>query len=169
MKPGTAAAGKADGPGASVRRPLVEGKTAAVAAVCVSEKKGEQKHAVDSVLLRPHHGIVGDAHAGDWHRQVSLLSADSVRRMQERVSVPLGPGVFAENILCDGLDMSAVTVGTVLSIGRAVCRVTQIGKECHSDCAIRRQAGDCVMPREGVFAEVLREGEVRPGDPISII
>ena len=147
----------------------MQNQSAVIRAVCISEKKGEQKHPVESVHLLPHHGIEGDAHAGDWHRQVSLLAQESVDRLQEKVSVRLFPGAFAENILCEGIKLSALPVGTRLKIGTALCEVTQIGKECHADCAIRQQAGDCVMPREGIFAIVLREGEARPGDLVSIL
>ena len=143
--------------------------TAVIRAVCISERKGTQKHPVDRIRLLPHHGIAGDAHAGDWHRQVSLLAKESVDRMQERVSIRLLPGAFAENILCEGLVLTSLPVGTRLKIGSALCEVTQIGKECHADCAIRRQAGDCVMPREGIFAAVLEEGEAQPGDAIRIV
>lgn len=144
-------------------------QTAVIKAVCISEKKGEQKHPVEEIQLRPHLGIVGDAHAGDWHRQVSLLSQESVDRLQEKISIRLFPGAFAENILCEGITLYALPVGTRLKIGSALCEVTQIGKECHADCAIRRQAGDCVMPREGIFAVVLEEGVARPGDLVSVI
>ncbi len=144
------------------------GKEALIHAVCISERKGEQKHPVEAVQLVPDHGILGDAHAGKWHRQVSLLAKESVDRMQEHVSVKLFPGVFAENILCEGIELKALAVGTRLRIGSALCEVTQIGKECHADCAIRRQAGDCVMPREGVFAAVLEGGTARAGDRIMI-
>ena len=144
-------------------------KRAIIRAVCISEHKGMQKHPVDSVVLRPHHGIVGDAHAGDWHRQVSLLAKESVDRMQAKVTVPLLPGAFAENILCEGIELRALPVGTRLGVGTALCQVTQIGKECHADCAIRRQAGDCVMPREGIFAVVLEAGEAQPGDEIIVV
>ena len=139
-----------------------------VAAVCISERKGQQKHPVEKITLLPHHGIEGDAHAGDWHRQVSLLSKESVDRMQERVPIKLFPGAFAENVLCEGLELAKLPVGTKIRIGSALCEVTQIGKECHSDCAIRKQAGDCVMPREGIFAIVLEEGEAKAGDAVII-
>ena len=147
----------------------MSGLSAVIKAVCISEKKGEQKHPVDSIRLLPHHGIVGDAHAGDWHRQVSLLGAESVARLQEKIVFPLLPGAFAENILCEGLCLYQLPVGTRLRIGSALCEVTQIGKECHADCAIRRQAGDCVMPREGIFAVVLEEGQAHPGDLVEIV
>ena len=144
------------------------GKEALIHAVCISERKGEQKHPVEAVQLVPDHGILGDAHAGKWHRQVSLLAKESVDRMQEHISVKLFPGVFAENILCEGIELKALAVGTRLRIGSALCEVTQIGKECHADCAIRRQAGDCLMPREGVFAAVLEGGTAKAGDRILI-
>ena len=140
-----------------------------ILAVCVSERRGVQKHPVEAIVLRPHHGIVGDAHAGDWHRQVSLPAKESVERMREKVSLPLPPGAFAENILCEGLALSSLPIGTRMRVGTAICEVTQIGKECHSDCEIRRLAGDCVMPREGIFAVVLEEGEARPGDEILLL
>ena len=117
----------------------------------------------------PHVGIPGDAHAGDWHRMLSLLSAASVRRLQEKVAVPLLPGAFAENVLVDGIEVHTLPVGTKLRVGSALCEVTQIGKECHADCAIRRQAGDCVMPREGVFARVLETGSARAGDTVEVL
>lgn len=142
---------------------------AIIRAVCISDRKGEQKHPVDVVTLRPRHGIVGDAHAGDWHRQLSLLAKESVDQLQEKISFPLLPGAFAENILCEGIKLSELPVGSKLRIGTALCEVTQIGKECHADCAIRRQAGDCVMPREGVFAVVLEAGEAKAGDELLVI
>ena len=144
-------------------------QSAIIMAVCISENKGEQKHPVEVVHLRPKHGIDGDAHAGDWHRQVSLLGQESVDRLQEKISIPLFPGAFAENILCEGLELYSLPVGTKMRIGTALCEVTQIGKECHADCAIRRQAGDCVMPREGIFVIVLEEGDARPGDTVEVV
>ena len=137
--------------------------------ICVSEKKGTQKVQIPQAFLREGYGIEGDAHAGNWHRQLSLLGRESVRRMEERIGFPLAPGAFAENILCEGLDLVRLPVGTRLRVGTALCQVTQIGKECHADCAIRQQAGDCVMPREGIFARVLAEGEARPGDQILVL
>ena len=147
----------------------MEKQSAVIKAVCISEKKGQQKHPVESVHLRPEHGIEGDAHAGNWHRQVSLLGQESVDRLQEKISIRLFPGAFAENILCEGLDLYKLPVGTRLRIGTALCVVTQIGKECHADCAIRRQAGDCVMPREGIFVIVLEEGDAKAGDAVEVL
>lgn len=146
----------------------MEKQSAVIKAVCISEKKGQQKHPVESVHLRPEKGIDGDAHAGNWHRQVSLLGQESVDRLQEKISIRLFPGAFAENILCEGLDLYKLPVGTRLRIGTALCEVTQIGKECHADCAIRRQAGDCVMPREGIFVIVLEEGDAKAGDTVEV-
>lgn len=140
-----------------------------IRAVCVSEVRGVQKHPVDSIELLPDYGIVGDAHAGNWHRQVSLLGAESVAKVQEKVDFPLSPGAFAENILTQGLCLYQLPVGTRLRIGTALCEVTQIGKECHSDCEIRRLAGDCVMPREGIFVRVLEKGAARAGDAIAVL
>lgn len=142
---------------------------AVIRAVCISEKKGEQKHPVDEITLKPDHGIIGDAHAGNWHRQVSLLGIESVQKLQDSVSFPLMPGAFAENILTEGIELYRLAVGTRLTIGSALCEITQIGKECHSDCAIRKAAGDCVMPREGIFVRVLQGGNARAGDTVTIL
>lgn len=132
-------------------------------------KKGEQKHPVDEVLLKVDHGIVGDAHAGNWHRQVSLLAAESVAKVQKALNFELKSGDFAENILTEGIELFTLPIGTKLQIGEAVGEVTQIGKECHQGCAIRELAGDCVMPREGIFVKVLKEGKVKAGDEIKVI
>ena len=142
---------------------------AKVLAVCVSEVKGVQKHPVERAELRENHGIVGDAHAGTWHRQVSILGIDSVKKLQEKITLELKPGDFAENILVEGLTVYELPVGTKLYLGTALCQVTQIGKTCHYDCAIRKAAGDCVMPREGIFVRVLEGGEVRPGDSLTVL
>lgn len=144
-------------------------KTGTILAVCVSEKKGQQKHPVEEIRLEPDLGIPGDAHAGAWHRQLSLLGRESVRRMEERIGFSLAPGAFAENLLCEGLELVSLPIGTRLRVGTALCEVTQIGKECHADCAIRQQAGDCVMPREGIFARVLESGRARAGDEIRVL
>ena len=141
---------------------------AIVKAVCISEKKGTVKTPVPEIELRISHGIIGDAHAGDWHRQVSLLGVESVDKL--RASFPdLPPGVFAENILTEGLILYELPIGTRLRVGGALLKVTQIGKECHSECEIRRKTGDCVMPREGIFAEVLEESVVRAGDTVEVV
>lgn len=141
---------------------------AKVVAVCISERKGTVKHPVDQIELKKGHGIIGDAHAGNWHRQVSLLANESVETM--RVKSPDIPiGAFAENILTEGIELKTLPLGTKLQIGPVLLGVTQIGKECHADCAIRKQVGDCVMPREGIFSIVLEEGSIKAGDEIRII
>jgi MOSC domain-containing protein YiiM len=142
---------------------------AQVVSVNISEKKGTLKHPVDAIVLRLRHGIVGDAHAGDWHRQISLLAEESVDTMRDGCPIALSPGVFAENINTVGIDLKHLPVGTHLRIGETEVEVTQIGKECHNDCAIRKAVGKCVMPTEGIFAVVVTEGTVRAGDPIQIL
>lgn len=141
---------------------------AKIIAVCISEKKGTQKHQVPSVDVVKEHGITGDAHAGNWHRQISLLAEESVDTMR-RDGLDLFPGAFAENILTRGIDLKALPVGTRLRAGGAVLEVTQIGKECHNDCEIRRKAGKCVMPTDGIFAIVIEEGRIAPGDDLEVI
>ncbi len=138
-----------------------------VIAVSVSRQKGTRKTPVDAIELQVGLGIVGDAHAGAWHRQVSLLPQESLEAMLEKIP-GLAPGDFAENIMTRGLDLKALPVGTVLEVGEAELAITQIGKTCHNDCEIRRLAGDCVMPREGVFCVVTRPGCVRAGDAVRI-
>ena len=142
---------------------------AEILAVCISEKKGTVKHPVDEIRMLPEHGIIGDAHAGKWHRQVSLLAQESVDKMQEKLTLRLKPGDFAENILTRGIVLTRLPIGTRLKIGSAVGEVTQIGKECHADCEIRRITGDCVMPREGIFVRILEEGSARAGDTVEVI
>jgi MOSC domain-containing protein YiiM len=131
-------------------------------AVCVSLNKGERKTPVESAELRPDHGIVGDAHAGDWHRQVSLLAKESIAKMQQ-LGLNVDAGDFAENLTTEGIDLLSLPIGARLQVGDALLEITQIGKECHTRCAIYHQAGDCVMPKEGLFARVLNGGVIRPG------
>ena len=140
---------------------------AEVIAVCISINKGERKTPVAQVELRENHGIVGDGHAGEWHRQVSLLAQESIEKMQ-RMGLDVDCGDFAENITTRGIDLPALPIGTQLTVGDVLIEVTQIGKECHTRCAIYYQAGDCVMPKEGIFARVLRGGMVKPGDKIEL-
>jgi MOSC domain-containing protein YiiM len=142
---------------------------ATVVSVNISEHKGEQKHPVSEIQLKYQHGIVGDAHAGNWHRQISLLAEESVDTMRANCPIALDPGVFAENINTLGIDLKHLPVGTHLRIGETEVEVTQIGKECHNDCAIKKAVGKCVMPTEGIFAVVVTEGIVRAGDPITIL
>jgi MOSC domain-containing protein YiiM len=141
---------------------------ASVVAVCISLNKGERKTPVPSVVLKENHGIVGDAHAGEWHRQVSLLAQESIEKMQ-RMGLSVSAGDFAENITTLGIDLPKLAIGTQLTIGETLLEVTQIGKECHTRCAIYHQAGDCVMPKEGIFVKVLRGGTVQPGDEIAVV
>lgn len=141
---------------------------AEVVSVNISEQKGTVKKEVPEIHLKLRHGIVGDAHAGDWHRQISLLAEESVDKM--RVLLPdLRPGAFAENINTAGIDLKALPVGTRLRLGETVVEITQIGKQCHNDCEIKRTTGKCVMPTEGVFAVVVKEGTVRKGDVIEML
>ena len=141
---------------------------AEVVAVNISERKGIRKHEVPYIELLPHHGIVGDAHAGDWHRQVSLLAEESIDTMRA-LGLSLTAGAFAENINTIGISLKTLPVGTLLRIGAAVLRVTQIGKECHNDCAIKKATGKCVMPTEGIFCEVVIPGRVQKGDQITVL
>ena len=140
---------------------------AKVRAVCISERKGIRKHAVPEITVRKEHGIVGDAHAGNWHRQISLLATESIDRMRA-MGLSLTDGAFAENIVTEGIALRTLPVGTLLRVGETLLRVTQIGKECHNDCAIKAATGTCVMPTDGIFAVVAGEGTIRPGDGISI-
>lgn len=135
-----------------------------IIAVCTSANKGERKKNVGQAMLLHGSGLEGDAHAGFAHRQVSLLAIESIEKMRT-AGLDVGPGDFAENLTTVGIDLPGLPVGTRLAAGpQALLRVTQIGKECHSRCAIYYQAGDCVMPREGIFAEVLRAGKVSVED-----
>jgi len=139
-----------------------------VVAVCISDVKGVIKTPVDEIFVKIDHGVVGDAHAGEWHRQVSLLASESVDKLRDRMP-DLGAGVFAENILTEGICLYELPIGTRMQAGEAIIEVTQIGKDCHNEgCAIKRQTGDCVMPREGIFASVLKEGVIKPGDKIYV-
>jgi len=138
---------------------------AEVVAVCISENKGERKKPVAAVELWVDHGIAGDAHAGSWHRQVSLLAQESINTMRA-LGLDVTAGDFAENITTSGIDLVSLPIGSRLQVGGSLLEVTQIGKECHARCAIFYQAGDCVMPKEGIFAKVIKPGTVKPGDLI---
>lgn len=139
-----------------------------VVATCISEKKGTRKHPVDSIELVVGKGIAGDAHAGTWHRQVSLLANESVDLMRAK-GIDLAPGDFAENVLTRGIDVKSLPVGTTVAVGPARMVVTQIGKTCHNDCEIRRLTGMCVMPTDGIFCVVTRGGIVRAGDEVRVM
>ena len=139
-----------------------------VLAVCISEKRGTQKKNVGRVRLIENYGLEGDAHAGNWHRQVSLLSCDRIREFNER-GAGVGPGAFGENLVVEGFDFKLLPVGTKLKCGDVVLELTQIGKECHSHCEIYKKMGECIMPREGVFARVLCGGTIEEGEEMEIV
>jgi MOSC domain-containing protein YiiM len=143
---------------------------ASIIAVCTSEKKGTTKKPVAEVVIKEDYGVVGDAHADcATHRQVSLLAIESIDKMRNKGFDFLQPGDFAENITTKDIDLAAMPIGTRLNAGKdVILEMTQIGKECHADCAIRKQVGDCIMPREGIFARVVRGGRVKAGDTIKI-
>src|SRR5512135_295527 len=142
---------------------------AKVVSVNISGKKGIRKKPVEEVVLKTEFGIEGDAHASSqWHRQVSLLAIESITKMKEK-GLDVSPGDFAENITTEGIDLVSLPVGTIMRIGDEVTgEVSQIGKECHTRCAIYYQAGDCVMPKEGIFIRVLKGGKVKKGDRVSV-
>lgn len=141
---------------------------AKVISVNISDNKGEKKHNIEKCMLLREHGLADDAHAGKWHRQVSLLAEESIDKIR-KAGLAVNPGDFAENITTHGIDLPSLPIGTTLKIGTDVTmRITQIGKVCHNRCAIFYAVGDCVMPREGIFAEVLSDGEVKVGDEIKV-
>lgn len=140
-----------------------------VVSVNISDRKGIKKKRVEEAFLIPEHGIETDAHSGTWHRQISLLASESIDKMRDKGLV-LDAGDFAENITTRGIDLLSLPVGTRVRVGADVLlEISQIGKECHERCAIYYQAGDCVMPREGVFARVIKGGRVKQGDPLEVI
>ena len=138
-----------------------------VIAVCTSERRGIQKTDVGGGYFSKDWGIDGDAHAGHWHRQVSLLSADKIDAFNQKGAGVI-PGAFGENLVVEGFDFRALPVGTRLRCGDVLLEMTQIGKECHSHCEIYKKMGDCIMPREGVFARVLEPGEIHVGDEMTV-
>ena len=144
--------------------------SAKIISINISPKKGMRKKAVDSALLKDNYGIENDAHAsGKWHRQVSLLATESIKKMQDK-GLDVGPGDFAENLTTEGIDLPALPVGTKMTVDEGIeLEVTQIGKVCHNRCAIYEQAGDCVMPKEGIFVKVIKGGTIKVGDEIKVI
>jgi molybdenum cofactor synthesis domain-containing protein len=144
---------------------MVEGK---LLHVCISAKKGIAKHAVPSLSLRAEHGVDGDAHAGDWHRQVSLLAHTDIESMRAK-GLTLKPGAFGENLVIDGLNTDSLGIGSRLRVGPVLLELTQIGKVCHTRCAIYYSTGDCIMPRLGLFARVLEAGDLHPGMPVRVV
>jgi len=147
----------------------VETTKGKIRAISVSEKRGTQKVNVRKANLDADFGIVGDAHAGNWHRQVSLLAAESIDKMLAR-GAKVSPGDFAENITTEGIDLLSLSVGSRLKLGQSVeLEITQFGKQCHGHCEIFEQVGDCIMPREGVFAKVTKAGSINVGDVIEVV
>ena len=142
---------------------------AKVLAVNISETKGVMKKPIEKGYFEIDNGLVGDAHAGNWHRQVSLLGQESIDKLNKEKIKGLCVGAFAENLTIEGIILYDLPIGTKLRIGETEMEVTQIGKECHTGCAIRELVGDCVMPREGIFTKVLKPGWIKPGDEIKII
>lgn len=136
-----------------------------VRAICISRQRGTPKEAVQAAVFREQHGIEGDAHAGGWHRQVSLLSYEKIREFQER-GADVAFGAFGENLVVEGFDFRTMPVGTVFRCGDVLLEMTQIGKECHTHCQIYHRMGECIMPTQGVFARVLRGGRITVGDPL---
>ena len=144
----------------------IKGRTKAIS---ISEKRGTQKTNVPEAELKTDFGIVGDAHAADWHRQVSLLAVESIDKMIAK-GAKVSPGNFAENITTEGIDLLSLTIGSRLRLGKSVeLEITQFGKKCHSQCEIFEQVGDCIMPREGAFAKVISPGQIKVGDVIEVI
>ena len=139
-----------------------------IQAICISEVRGVQKHAIPEADLTPEWGIVGDAHGGNWHRQVSLLGLEKIEAFRAK-GADVAYGAFGENLVVEGFDLATLPVPSFFAIGDAVLEMTQIGKECHNDCAIKKAVGKCVMPTEGIFAVVVKEGVVRPGDEIEVL
>lgn len=139
-----------------------------IIAICTSSIRGVAKEYIEIAEFTPEWGIVGDAHGGNWHRQVSLLGAEKIRDFNCR-GADVAPGAFGENLVVDGFDFRALPVGTQLRCGQVLLEMTQIGKECHSHCAIYKRMGDCIMPREGVFAKVLEAGTITVGDEMEIV
>ena len=139
-----------------------------VMAICISEKKGTQKRNVHEALFIEDFGLENDAHAGKWHRQVSLLSYERIQDFKKK-GAPVEDGAFGENLIVSGIDFKNLPVGTRFQSGDVVLEMTQIGKECHSGCEIYKIMGDCIMPREGVFARVIRGGRIREGDELTVL
>lgn len=139
-----------------------------VYSICISKKKGTRKKPVAKAMVRPDWGIEGDAHSGMWHRQVSLLAWERIKNFPAK-GIKAMPGIFAENITTQGLDLKKLEIGDRIIINEVVLEVTQIGKECHTSCEIKKLSGKCIMPKEGIFARCIREGMLRKGDKVSVI
>ncbi|HAX52943.1 MOSC domain-containing protein [Muricomes intestini] len=139
-----------------------------VIAVCTSPEKGTQKQNIDEAVFIEDFGIEGDAHAGKWHRQVSLLSYDKIEDFRKR-GAQVEDGAFGENLVVAGIDFKALPIGTRLKCNDVILEMTQIGKECHHGCTIFQKMGDCIMPREGVFSKVIKGGVIKAGDTLDVI
>lgn len=137
-------------------------------AICISEKRGTEKTEVPEAEIKKEWGICHDAHGGNWHRQISLLSGEKIDEFRSR-GADIANGAFGENLIIEGYDLRALPVGTRFRIGEVLLELTQIGKECHSHCEIYKRMGDCIMPREGVFAVVIEEGHIKKGDPVTVL
>ena len=136
--------------------------------ICISDERGTAKYAIEEALLVEDFGIEGDAHAGKWHRQVSLLGYEKIEDFKKR-GADVAPGAFGENLIVEGFDLRSIPVGTRMKCGDVILEITQIGKECHSHCNIYKTVGDCIMPREGIFSKVIKGGKVHVGDSIEIL
>lgn len=146
-------------------------KTGIIKNICISEKKGTPKQPVESAKFTENFGISGDAHAGNHHRQISILPSEEINAFCEKTG-PVSPGAFGENLITEGIDLSGLTMGSTVNIGDddpVILRLTQRGKQCHSDCVIKKNTGECIMPKKGIFAEVIKGGEVYPGDRIEVL
>ncbi len=142
---------------------------AKILSINVSDQKGTRKKPLQMAIVRENFGIDGDAHASEnWHRQISLLAMESIEKMRQ-LGLKVNPGDFAENITTEGIDLKNLAVGTKLKVGSIIVEVTQIGKECHTRCAIYRKVGDCIMPKEGIFVKILKGGVIKIGDPVDIL
>jgi molybdopterin adenylyltransferase len=139
-----------------------------ITAICISEQKGTQKHYLPSAELKAEHGIIGDAHAGNWHRQISLISKEKIDDFRAR-GAQVKDGAFGENIIVEGIDFKSLPLGTRYRSGDVLLEMTQIGKQCHAHCEIYHVMGDCIMPREGVFCRVLQGGTLHVGDTLEIV
>ena len=136
--------------------------------ICISEKRGTEKHEVREAMVKMDWGIEGDAHGGKWHRQISLLAVEAVRAFEEKYNFKVPAGAFGENLLVEGIDLKNLPIGTRLKVNDILLEITQIGKKCHLGCNIQKQTGECIMPNEGVFAIVLNGGEIKAQDTIFV-
>ena len=140
-----------------------------IKSINISDNKGTIKHSVPFADIQIDYGIIGDAHAGTWHRQISLLAQESIDKMTALGMEGLIPGIFAENITTEGITLHTLPIGTKLQLGECLAEVTQIGKECHTQCEIRKKTGMCIMPTEGIFVKVLKGGRIYSGDKIIVL